>query len=149
VCALPARISQLAIGGGHAVGDGCALADVGCERSPRLPVSSAVHGNGIRHRCISAEDGCFDAADGSSLAAAIHESAADRRVDTDARRRLVRDGRLFAIVTEESSASGCKLVHDGCQDAPVVYELAGIARENAGDVCEEAVVGGRDVPARC
>ena len=148
--------TRVAIGRGQAVDDGCAhaaigcfLADAGCERSRRRSASSAVLENCAHHGCIDAEDGCFDATDGCSLAAAMRESAADGRVDADARRRLVHDGPLFASVTEEFSASGCKLVHDGCHEAPVVCELAGIARESADDGCEKAIVDRRDVAVAC
>jgi hypothetical protein len=61
---------------------------------------------------MSAEDGCLGTADGCSLAAVVSDGAAAVCVETDARRRLVHHGPLFAFVRGELSATGHKILHD-------------------------------------
>jgi hypothetical protein len=104
-----------------------------------------VRRDGLHHRRIRADDGCWNAADGCSRAAALPEGAGVGRADATTRRQLAHRGWLFAIVTEEIYVSGCELVHDGCRDAPVVCELAGIAREDPDDGCEGAAIDRRNV----
>ena len=109
----PPGRKPLAIGRGDAVADGCVHADDRCERSPALPSPYGALRNGFGDGCVDAEDGCSRAHDGCELAAFAKESANERRIDADARRRFVHDRPLFAIVTKEFSASGRKLVRDG------------------------------------
>jgi hypothetical protein len=134
-----ARVLRAA-GRGHAVGDGCSLAAVGCERSSGLCSSSGVRGNGVQDGCLDAEDGCDDAGDGCSFAAVVLKSPNAVRVEAGACRRLVHHGRLFASGRGELSATGCHFAHDGCFDAHVGRALTGRAREDAADVRGESAV---------
>jgi hypothetical protein len=120
VRALSSAVPLLAIAGGHAVGDGCAFADVRCEPPPRLSSPSAVLRERVHDGCMSAEDGrdstddgCSLAADGRDGAAAVSDGAAAVRVETDACRAFVHHGRPFAIVDRELSAYGHELQGDG------------------------------------
>jgi hypothetical protein len=138
VCSFPLVVPHVAIGRGHNVGDGCAFADVRCDRLARLRSPSCVVGNRVHDGCTSAVDGCLGAADGCSLAADIPDGAAAVRVDADARRGFVRHRPLVATVSGELSGNGREVEHDGWHDAPVLCELARVAREDEADECEQA-----------
>jgi len=93
--------------------DGWALAAVGRERSARLWSASAVTRNRVQDGRIDAEDGCSSAGDGCFVAADVPKSPGARRVETNACRRLVHHGWLFAIGGGELSATGGKFERDG------------------------------------